>query len=86
MQIDEKKEKEILKKWNHKIKLHGNYHEIEIVIAFRIMIQEGYNTFKDMLETLKIVCTYNIYEIDIGSVNVQNVFTIDNKHYYISKP
>lgn len=86
MSYNEQAEKEILDKWSSKIKQHGQYHEIEIIIAFRMMIREGYNTFRDMLETLKIVCNYNIFEIEIASTNMRNVFYIDGKYYYIERP
>lgn len=85
MNINEGAEKEILSKWQNKIRQHGQYHEIEIIIAFRMMIKEGYNTFRDMLETLRIVCTHNIYEIEVASIDMRNVFHIDGKYYYISK-
>jgi len=92
-QWNEELEKKIIDRWYQDIIMNYDCTNIEAVLAFRIMLINGYNSLKDMLETLRIVRTCSIYEYSFmsktcsinGILKQTNFFMIDEKYYYICR-
>lgn len=83
---NEELEKRILNRWHNKIRAQGYFNRIEIIIAFRMMIKDGYRSLNDLLETLSILACYNIYEIDRIDSHTKNIYMIGTKFYHVESP